>query len=335
MVLFGSFEADLASGELRKGGVRVKLPEQSFTVLEALLEQPGAIVSREELQKRVWTPDTHVGFERSLNTIVHTLRSALGDSARNPRFIETVHGRGYRLLTTVRPGPLVATSEPELGVHAAPRRKPAALWLLAGSAAMILLASVLFWRAAEATNGGPGAAPLVLPSPVSSYVGIEGGPAFSPDGSAIAFHWNKTPGGTFDIYYKRVGDEAATRVTTDSADDTNPAWSPDGRMLAFLRRLPKYQAGVMLVGRDGGPERQLTTIGANDSSLSWSGDGRWIAFANAYPDYLRHRANEAGIVAVEVSSGRRVTVTRPPPLSHGDFSPAFRRAADVWRSSAE
>ncbi|MEZ5367142.1 MAG: hypothetical protein R2748_33595 [Bryobacterales bacterium] len=112
-------------------------------------------------------------------------------------------------------------------------------------------------------------------------------------------------------------------MTTDSADDTNPAWSPDGRMLAFLRRLPKYQAGVMLVGRDGGPERQLTTIGANDSSLSWSGDGRWIAFANAYPDYLRHRANEAGIVAVEVSSGRRVTVTRPPPLSHGDFSPAF------------
>ncbi|MEZ5367143.1 MAG: winged helix-turn-helix domain-containing protein [Bryobacterales bacterium] len=106
-MLFGSFEADLASGELRKGGVRVKLPEQSFTVLEALLEQPGAIVSREELQKRVWTPDTHVGFERSLNTIVHTLRSALGDSARNPRFIETVHGRGYRLLTTVRPGPLV------------------------------------------------------------------------------------------------------------------------------------------------------------------------------------------------------------------------------------
>ncbi|MCB1019256.1 MAG: PD40 domain-containing protein [Acidobacteria bacterium] len=322
-MLFGSFEADLASGELRKAGVRVKLPEQSFKVLEVLLEQPGAIVSREELQKRVWTPDTHVGFERSLNTIVHTLRSALGDSARNPRFIETVHGRGYRLLTSVRAAALAGEAATASNRTPAPRRKPAALWLLAGSAAMVLLASVLFWRAAEATNGRPESAPLVLPSPVTSYVGMEAGPDFSPDGSMIAFHWNKTPGGTFDIYYKHLGEEAAQQLTTDPADDTNPAWSPDGRQLAFLRRRPQYKASVMLVGLDGGPERQLTTIDANDGSLSWSRDGRWIAFDNAYPDYLRHHTNEAGIMAVEVASGRRVTITRPPPLSLGDFSPRF------------
>ncbi len=202
------------------------------------------------------------------------------------------------------------------------RLRVAAIWLF-GAAAILLMASISFWRAAEATNAETRPVQLRLPSPVTSYVGMEGGPAFSPDGSTIAFHWNESPAGTFDVYLKRLGDESARRLTTDPADDTNPAWSPDGRMLAFLRRQPGYQASVMLVSPHGGPERRLTTISANDSSLSWSADGRWIAFANAYPDYLRHRANEAGIMAVEVSTGRRVTVTQPAPLTLGDFSPAL------------
>lgn len=314
VVLFGSFEADLASGELRKGGVRLKLPEQSFKILEALLEQPGEIVSREELQQHVWTPDTHVGFDRNLNTIVHTLRSVLGDPARNPRFIETVHGRGYRLLAPVRVAPRASVTEPEQA-----RRKTRLL----GVAAIMLAVSLGVWRVVEATSGGSQTAELRLPAPVTSYMGVEAGPAYSPDGSTIAFHWTGSAGGAFDIYLKRVGDESARRLTTDPADDINPAWSPDGRMLAFLRRQRGYQASVMLVSRDGGPERRLTTIRANESNLSWSADGRWIAYSNAYPDYLRYHPADAGVMAVEVSSGRKITVTEPGPLTLGDFLPVL------------
>jgi Tol biopolymer transport system component/DNA-binding winged helix-turn-helix (wHTH) protein len=334
VVLFGSFEADLASGELRKGGVRLKLPEQSFKVLETLLEHPGEIVSRDELQKHVWTSDTHVGFERNLNTIVHTLRAALGDSARNPRFIETVHGRGYRLLTPARIAPRTVEAAVE---WERPRRRIAAAWVF-GAAAILLMTSIGFWRAAEATNGRPRAAELRLPAPVTSYVGVEGGPAYSPDGSTIAFHWNGSAGEAFDIYVKRIGDESATRLTTDPADDLNPAWSPDGRMLAFLRRQSGYQASVMLMSRDGGLERRLTTISANESTLSWSADGRWIVYSNAYPDYSRRRPVEAGVMAVEVGSGRTIAVTHPGPLTLGDTSPELspqgRRLAFVRGVSA-
>ena len=98
IVRFGTFEIDLRSGELRKSGVRVALQEQPRLVLLALLEQPGEIVRREALCARLWPLDTFVDFEHSLNAAVRRLRLALGDHAEIPRFIETVHKRGYRFL---------------------------------------------------------------------------------------------------------------------------------------------------------------------------------------------------------------------------------------------
>jgi len=98
---FGAFEADTASGELRKSGVRLKLQDQPFQVLLVLLERPGEIVTREELRQKLWTADTFVDFDHSLNTIINKLREVLGDSASNPRFIETLAKRGYRFLPSV------------------------------------------------------------------------------------------------------------------------------------------------------------------------------------------------------------------------------------------
>ncbi len=95
---FGIFEADLVARELRRGGLRVKLQDQPFEVLAALLEKPGEIVTKEELQKRIWNGDTFVDFDRSLATAVNKVRQALGDSATRPRFIETVPKRGYRFI---------------------------------------------------------------------------------------------------------------------------------------------------------------------------------------------------------------------------------------------
>ena len=100
-VRFGAFEVDLRSGELRKHGIKIKLQEKPFQILALLVEQPGEVVTREELQRRLWPADTFVDFDRNLNTAANRLRQALGDSAENPRFIETIPRRGYRLIVAV------------------------------------------------------------------------------------------------------------------------------------------------------------------------------------------------------------------------------------------
>ena len=97
---FGTFEVDLEAGELYKQGLKVKLQEQTFQVLAALIERPREIVTREELRKRLW-PDTVVDFDRGLNKSINRLRETLGDDANNPRFIETLPQRGYRFLLPV------------------------------------------------------------------------------------------------------------------------------------------------------------------------------------------------------------------------------------------
>jgi TolB-like protein len=101
IVRFGSFEADLDSGQLRKRGIRVKLRDQSFLVLASLLEHQGQVVTREELRRRLWRNQVFVDFDNNLNIIVGRLRAALGDSAEHPHFIETLPKRGYRFIGAI------------------------------------------------------------------------------------------------------------------------------------------------------------------------------------------------------------------------------------------
>ena len=98
---FGVFEADLSTGELRKNGVKVRLQEQPFQILALLLARPGELVTRQDLRDKLWSNDTFVDFDHSLNTAINKLREALGDSASSPRFVETVARRGYRFLASV------------------------------------------------------------------------------------------------------------------------------------------------------------------------------------------------------------------------------------------
>jgi TolB-like protein len=101
IVRFGTFEVDLRAGELRKQGAKIKVQEQPFQVLAALLQQPEEVVTREELRQQIWPKDTFVDFDNSLNIAINKLREALGDSADNPRFIETLPRRGYRFIAPV------------------------------------------------------------------------------------------------------------------------------------------------------------------------------------------------------------------------------------------
>lgn len=98
---FGVFEADSATGELRRGGVRIKLHAQPFQVLLLLLERPGTLLTREELARELWPEGTFVDNEHGLNSAVNRIREALGDTARNPRFVETLARRGYRFVAPV------------------------------------------------------------------------------------------------------------------------------------------------------------------------------------------------------------------------------------------
>src|SRR5437899_3365368 len=95
-VSFGPFEVNFGSQDIRKHGIRIKLQEQPFRILAMLLEHPGQLVTREELRHKLWPMDTFVSFDGSLSTAMSKLRSALGDSPENPRYIETVPRRGYR-----------------------------------------------------------------------------------------------------------------------------------------------------------------------------------------------------------------------------------------------
>jgi DNA-binding winged helix-turn-helix (wHTH) protein len=102
---FGVFELDLAAGELRKNGRKLRLQEQPFQLLAILLERAGGVVSREELRERLWPSDTFVDFDHSLNTAVNKVREALGDSASSPRYVETLARRGYRFIAPVETQP--------------------------------------------------------------------------------------------------------------------------------------------------------------------------------------------------------------------------------------
>src|SRR5579872_1590347 len=103
IVRFGAFEVDLREGELRRSGVLRKLGPQPFQVLQALLERPGKLVTRDELRQRVWPHDQFIDHELALKKSVNRIREVLGDSADNPRFIETIRGRGYRFIAPVAP----------------------------------------------------------------------------------------------------------------------------------------------------------------------------------------------------------------------------------------
>lgn len=216
-VRFGAFEVDLQGRELRKSGLKLKIQEQPFQVLAALLERLGEVVTREELRQRVWPQDTFVDFDHSLNTAVNKLREALGDSASSPRFIETVPRRGYRFLAGVeRLGDAAAKiesrqplPEQEGSTPAAGRRRQLA-WLLAVVAA--ILAVAVWFRFFPPVAKSPAAEWKV--TPLTSYPGDERSPSFSPDGNQIAFTWNGKKQNNFNIYVKVLEALEPLQLTT-------------------------------------------------------------------------------------------------------------------------
>jgi Tol biopolymer transport system component/DNA-binding winged helix-turn-helix (wHTH) protein len=313
-VQFGPFELDARSGELRKGSIRLKVPSQSIEILKALLEQPGELVTREELRARLWPSDTFVDFEHGLNAAVRRLREALGDSADAPRYIETLPRRGYRFIAPLEavPDVIVAGGTPAaLPVAAAPRwRRLAFLVLLL--AGLVLAAGAGIWIARDRPAAAAPDFRATRSLPVTSFSGREADPAISPDGKYVAFAWDgDNTGGNLDVYVKLIDGGEPVPLTSDRAAERAPAWSPDGRRIAFLRILDATHAEVAIVPSFGGAETRLeSTVATGDfwptQAISWAPDGRSILFA-ARPD----SGSTAAIFAAFVETDTRRQLTTP------------------------
>jgi len=277
IVRFGVFEVDLCSGDLRKAGLRIKLQDQPFKVLAALLEQHGQLVTREELRGRIWPEESFGDFDHAVHIAIGKLRIALGDSAEAPRFIETLPRRGYRFIGDIDVLPKAKDQAENHG-----NRRKIAVWIV-GVAACALAIGLIYLKFQHVTKLEENFNSLVA-IPFTTLKGREAMPAFSPDGSQVVFAWdggNSESENQFDLYVKVVGAENVSRLTHKPSEWLAPAWSPDGRTIAFARKSIN-DSGIFEISAIGGPERKLASAlfsYAPHMSLSWSNDGRLLTYA--------------------------------------------------------
>jgi DNA-binding winged helix-turn-helix (wHTH) protein/dipeptidyl aminopeptidase/acylaminoacyl peptidase len=288
-IAFNNFEIDLRSGEVRKNGYRVRLQAQPFQLLVLLLANAGDVVTREEIYRELWPANTFVDFEHSLSAAVKKIRDSLGDTADDPKYIETLPKRGYRFIGTIRPElPVVmpvpvAQESVELVPVPVPKSRMNGKWrLVLAVVAVVAAASVPFiWTSLQ--TGDPEPMTIV---PFTSYLGQETAPSFSPDGSRIAFAWdngtgNRSGRSQYDLYVKVIGSEKLLRLTNHPSDWISSTWSPDGTQIAF-HRLAVDDTGIYVVPALGGQERKLIATHAPydlAAPISWSPDGKWITYS--------------------------------------------------------
>jgi Tol biopolymer transport system component/DNA-binding winged helix-turn-helix (wHTH) protein len=321
LVKFGDeFELDVGAYELRRAGQPVRLARIPMELLLLLVEQPGQLVTREQIAERIWGKAVFLDIDNGINAVIRRIRLILEDDPEQPRFILTVVGRGYRFIATVEesaplppslspeeaqpperhsektlsPGPVV--EDLQQFVEPGQRNQNAAriVWRIgipAGSAILLIAVGLLF------PSVNRRLLPPQFPSestevvPLTSLPGQEISPSFSPDGSQVAFGWDgETNGAGFDLYVKVIGTDKPLRLTNHPASWVGVAWSPDGRYIA-VNRLDKEDGGIFLVPALGGPERKLTStlpvFRPRMAAISWSPDGKQLAFVDHPPSALR------------------------------------------------
>lgn len=326
---FDGYRLDVGARVLSLRDRPIALPPKSFDLLMLLVERRGRVLERDELIRELW-PDTVVE-EANLTFQVSTLRKALGEDGA--KWIETVPKHGYRFsapVREVRPEAPAAAGTPH--AVSAPARRG---WSLAGiavaTAIVVAAAAFAFSRRRDAGPVEPAAvAPAPIAAPLTSYPGWESYPTLSPGGSQVAFSWEGTGKENTDIYLKLVGPGEPHRLTTDPAADISPAWSPDGRQIAFLRWLNVADAdpdadrcGIYVIPALGGAERRLAEIDLTPfrtkaGLLAWTPDSKWVA---AVGRFGTEGPSEIWLVSLETGERRRLSVADPGQI--GDFGLSF------------
>jgi eukaryotic-like serine/threonine-protein kinase len=278
-VQFGAFEVRLDTGELRKSGIRINLQGKPFQILQALLERPGEVVTREELQNRLWPGDSMVDFESGLNTAANRLRLALGDSAENPRFVETVARIGYRFVAAVTELPQQAeasaiadassTAEspaalPAASIIAPTRPARLRMGLLLGAALLVTtIVALALWSAHQP----------VQPSfqQVTFRSGVLASARFGPDGETILYSANWDASGNRLYLANTVSPESRTlgfrfaKLASVSSSAELALISPDyASKDSMLSRVPLNGGSPLAVA-------------AGIAGADWSNDGKSLA----------------------------------------------------------
>jgi Tol biopolymer transport system component/DNA-binding winged helix-turn-helix (wHTH) protein len=341
---FGAFEVDLVAGEVRKSGVRIKLQDRPFQILSVLLEQPGEVVTREELQKRLWPADTFVDFEHGMNTAITKLRQALSDVADNPRYIETLPRRGYRFISPVSFGGNGASVQPlPAGASSSQQEfipSSSASATASRTGALPLLGRFHFdlrtvvWIAVFVFLGGIASASWFFyarstPRLTLSELRIaplnglprETYAAFSPDGSQVAFVWAAEPHDRSHVYVSEIGAGSPRRLTSSPWSEFAPVWSPDGKYIAFQRRAAeKWLSGIYIASSMGGSERKVYTLesGKSIKEIDWSPDGNSLAFAESDSP-----ADASIIYLFSLDNFEKHALTFPSKGILGDSDPVF------------
>ena len=333
---FGVFEADLELHELRKHGLHIKLTGQPFQVLTLLLERPGEVVTRDELRNTLWPDEPCGDHDQRVNKIINKIREALCDSADAPRFLETVPRIGYRFIIPVKrlgelgPGrepepvaneillPPALPATPSLQPHAVAINPSRNVWPILSTITILVTISLGFIYYLSSTTHQT---PIIAEStPITTYVGSELYPSFSPDGKHVVFSWDNDSKSNFHIYTSAVGDGGAHQLTDSSKSDYGPVWSPDGREIAFLRASSGQQVEVWVVQPDGKGSRKIKGIGRANAEhpLTWSEDSAWLVFAAPI-----RTAGPTALFLLSTKTGDQRQITFISAQSGGDLNPAI------------
>ena len=301
-VKFGTFELDLAAGELRKNGLKVRLQEQPFRLLTFLVQRPGDLVSREELREKLWPADTYVDFDNSLNTAASKLREALGDSAASPRFVETMPRRGYRFIaplerhgqvgdvsSAVPPAPAELKTPAQQVSQATLRRARRRQLVLAAALAIAVGLVVVPWlRSPPPAEEAPLRRFAFTPPVPVRADRLIGNLAISPNGRHIAF---VTAGAEGKLWVQDL-DRQEPRAIEGTEGARRPFWSPDSDFIGFaagaeLKKI-SVQGGVAIRVC----EMPSSIFFGGGGGGGWSADGELIVFSSASPPRLSHRLHE-------------------------------------------
>ncbi len=300
----------------------VQVEPKAMAVLLTMAAVPGEVLTRRELLDAVWA--TEAVSDDVLTRAVGELRKLFDDSSAEPRVIDTIRGRGYRLIASVEPVDTAGDAEARPRTTrppAAPTPKPAAAsrtpWLLAALALAAVVTGFLRFRhepgPALAPQPGPFRVRALTSSPVQDR-----DPAVSPDGTAIAYSLRDPETGTADLYLQLLDAGAPLRLTDDPLDDRLPVFSSDATRLAFVRR-GEDTCAVHLMAATGGPSRRLVECPAGGYlRLAWSPDDRWLALSETLPE----GPPRIGLVLLSLETLEKRRLTDPPPWS-ADLEPSF------------